>query len=115
MTILRRVENWIATSNTYDVSRYVEFFNNDAVLDDPSVGKKFVGHTGIKEYFHTYFVGYRTQTKLLKLESRDTAHAYLEVEFTGTFPEGRILGTFDLTFDHHKIQFIKADLLPLAI
>lgn len=37
--------------------------------------------------------------------------AYIEVEFTGEFPEGRIGGIFDFTFKDGKIAKAKADLI----
>jgi hypothetical protein len=82
----------------------------DAVLDDPSVGSTFIGHEGIEEYFTTYFIGYQTQTKLLKLSIQGTENAYVEVAFSGNFPEGNLRGTFDFNFKDQKIAFVKADL-----
>ena len=64
------IKNWIAISNSYDTEKYLEFYLKDAILDDPSVGRKFVGHAGIKDYFESYFIEYKTQTKLKKLEIR---------------------------------------------
>ena len=39
--------------------------------------------------------------------------AYLEVEFTGEFPEGKIIGSFDFIFSNGKIASVKADLINL--
>jgi hypothetical protein len=36
---------------------------------------------------------------------------HVEVEFTGSFPEGRIGGTFDFVIRDGQIQAAKADLL----
>lgn len=102
--------DWIAVSNSYDTRKYLGKYLADAVLDDPSVGKKFIGHKGIKDYYTDYFIGYKTQTRLLKLAIQNNK-AYLEVEFTGEFPEGKIRGMFDFTFKDEKIATIKADLL----
>ena len=102
--------DWIAVSNSYDTEKYLEKYLEDAVLDDPSVGRKFVGHKGIKDYYISYFIGYKTQTKLLKLKIQNNM-AHLEVEFTGEFPEGKIEGMFDFTFRDQKIATIKADLI----
>lgn len=110
MNIETFINAWIAVSNSYDTEKYLEFYLNDAILDDPSVGRKFVGHNGIKEYFVSYFIGYKTQTELRKLEIKDNT-AYLEVEFTGDFPEGKIGGSFDFIFKNNKIEFVKADLI----
>lgn len=110
MDIETFIKDWIATSNSYNIEKYLEFYNENAVLDDPSVGKKFIGRSGIKAYFVSYFIGYKTQTELRKLETRENA-AYLEVEFTGDFPEGKIGGSFDFTFKDAKIEFVRADLI----
>lgn len=80
-------------------------------MDDPSVGRKFTGHEGIKDYFDSYFIGYKTQTELVNLIIQDDPHARPEVVFTGEFPEGKIGGTFDFTFNNGKIFFVKADLI----
>ncbi|SDG39931.1 nuclear transport factor 2 family protein [Epilithonimonas hungarica] len=110
MNIESFIKDWIAASNSYDTGKYLKFYNENAVLDDPSVGRKFIGHSGIKEYFESYFIGYQTQTELRKLEIKDNS-AFLEVEFTGDFPEGKIGGSFNFIFKNDKIEFLKADLI----
>jgi hypothetical protein len=102
--------DWIAVSNSYNTKQYLEKFLADAVLDDPSVGRKFVGHKGIGEYYSDYFIGYKTQIKLIKLAVQNKK-ARLEVEFTGDFPEGKLGGTFDFTFKDEKIATVKANLI----
>jgi ketosteroid isomerase-like protein len=102
--------DWIAISNSYNTEKYLEKYLDDAVLDDPSVGRKFIGHKGIREYYESYFIGYKTQTKLVKLDIQDNT-AHMEVEFTGEFPEGQIGGIFDFTFKDEKIEKVKANLL----
>ena len=104
------LQDWIAISNSFDTERYLGKFLEDAVLDDRSVGRKFVGHKGIKEYYTSYFIGYKTQTKIMELLI-DGNTAHLEVEFTGEFPEGKIGGLFDFVFRDEKIALVKADLM----
>lgn len=106
------IKDWIKVSNSYDIAKYLEFFHNDAVLDDPSVGRKFIGHEGIKDYFLSYFIGYKTQTELKKIDIIENS-AYIEVEFTGDFPERKIGGSFNFAFKEGKITFVKADLIEL--
>ncbi|WP_264565526.1 nuclear transport factor 2 family protein [Flavobacterium sp. N3904] len=101
--------NWLEVSNNYNTGNYLEKYLEDAVLDDPSVGKKFIGHKGIRAYYTSYFIGYKTQTKLVRLDIQDNS-AHMEVEFTGDFPEGKIGGVFDFTFKNQKIANVKADL-----
>jgi hypothetical protein len=101
---------WIEVSNSYNTKQYLDKYAKDAVLDDPSVGKKFVGHKGIKAYYTSYFIGYKTQTRLLKIKTGNNS-AYIEVAFTGEFPEGKIKGSFDFTFEAEKIKTVKADLI----
>jgi len=103
------IADWLRASNNFDTEKYLEMYHNDAVLDDPSVGRKFEGHPGIKNYFESYFIGFNTQTRLTDLSVvGDKVH--LEVEFTGDFPEGRIGGVFDFMFKKSKIAAVKADL-----
>lgn len=105
------IKDWIASGNSFNTKEYLNFYQSDAILDDPSVGRKFIGHKGIKEYFDSYFIGYRTQTKLVELDVIDNESAQLEVEFTGEFPEGKIGGTFDFKFKDGKISYVRADLV----
>jgi len=103
--------SWINAGNKYSTEEYLHFYLPDAVLDDLSVGRKFKGHKGVKEYFERYFIEYQTQTEKVNVIIRDDEHAHLEVAFTGNFPEGTIGGIFDLTFREGKIAFVKADLV----
>lgn len=111
MNISKFIKDWITAGNQYDTNTYLGFYQPDAVLKDPSVGNTFKAHKGIKHYFDSYFIGYQTQTRLVKLTIHDEAHAHLQVEFTGEFPEGKIGGVFDFTFREGKIAYVKADLL----
>jgi ketosteroid isomerase-like protein len=111
MNIETLINDWITASNAFDTKKYLEFYLNDAVLDDPSVGRKFIGQEGIKDYFESYFIGYNTRTELVKLKIQDEQHAHLEVKFTGDFPEGQIGGMFEFTFKDGKIETVKADLI----
>ena len=104
------IKEFIAVSNAYDTKSYLEKWHTDAVLDDPSVGQVFKGHQGIKRYFESYFIGYKTQTRLVSLKVISENEAHIEVEFTGDFPEGKIGGIFDFTFKKGKIAAAKADL-----
>lgn len=110
MDIAAFIEDWIAVSNAFDTEKYLTKYKADAVLDDPSVGRKFIGHEGIRDYFTSYFIGYKTQTRLVKLNINHN-EAYLEVEFRGTFPEGKIGGVFNFVFDKGKIAEAKANLI----
>lgn len=105
------IAEWIAATNTHDSAAYLAFFTEDAVLDDPSVGDVFEGRTRINEYFQSYFIGYDTQTRLVSTEPRE-GYLHVEVEFTGSFPERRIGGIFDVTLTPERlIQHVRADLL----
>ena len=104
------IKKLIEAGNAYDTATYLSLYHESAILDDPSVGRKFAGHQGIREYFESYFIGYKTQTALKKLEYSDE-DAHLEVQFTGDFPEGVVMGTFDFKFVNGKIAAAKADLI----
>lgn len=111
MNIETFIKNWIAASNSFDIEKYLSFYLPEAILDDPSVGRKFEEHKGIKQYYDSYFIGYNTHTELVKLNVIDEENAHLEVQFTGDFPEGKIGGTFDFKFREGKIAFVRADLI----
>lgn len=111
MDIKAFIQDWLVVSNAYDTKNYLERWHKDAVLDDPSVGQVFKGHSGIKKYFESYFIGYKTQTRLVKLDIIADNEAHIEVEFTGEFPEGKIIGIFGFNFEDGKIISAKADLI----
>jgi len=111
MQIEKFIEEWISVGNSYNTEKYLEFYLPNSVLDDLSVGRKFTGKDGIKEYFESYFIGYQTQTRKIDLSIKGDDHAHLEVEFTGEFPEGKVRGIFDFTFESGKISFLSADLI----
>lgn len=111
MDIKSFIQDWLAVSNAYDTKNYLEKWDQEAVLDDPSVGQVFKGHSGIKKYFESYFIGYKTQTRLINLKILAKDEAHIEVEFTGEFPGNKIGGMFDFTFKEGKIAKAKADLI----
>ena len=103
------VDAFISATNGYDVEEALRLFTSNAVIDDPSTGKRFDGHPGIREYVERFFVGYQTVTKVLSVKSLDASHVRVRVEFTGDF--GHEIGRLDLTFDPSGlIARIDADL-----
>ncbi|TKC62334.1 nuclear transport factor 2 family protein [Pedobacter hiemivivus] len=110
MNITSFISEWIRLSNAFDTEAYLKKYSEDAILDDPSVGRKFIGHEGVRDYFTSYFIGYKTKSRLVKLDIHEN-QAHMEVEFTGSFPEGKIGGTFDITFKDGKIAAVIADLM----
>ncbi|RZJ72548.1 nuclear transport factor 2 family protein [Flavobacterium sp.] len=104
------IKELIEAANAFDTDGFLEKFHLDAVLDDPSVGQKFVGHQGIRTYFTNYFIGYNTQTNIVKFKKTGENTAHLEVWFTGNFPGGEVGGEFDFEFGDSKIISLKADL-----
>ena len=111
MNIQSFINEWIAASNAFDTEKYLGFYLPDAILDDPSVGRKFVGHSGIKKYFDNYFISYNTHTRQVSVTIIDEENIHLEVAFTGDFPEGKMGGTFDFRLKNGLIASAKADLI----
>lgn len=105
------INDWIKASNSFDSNYYLSFYLNEAMLDDLSVGRKFMGHKGIGNYFDSYFINYNTSTEIMNVVILDESRANLEVKFTGDFPEGEIGGTFEITFKNNKISYLIADLI----
>jgi hypothetical protein len=111
MEIEQFIQSWLNASNAYDIESYIKHYHHNAILDDPSVGKVFKGHSGIRNYFESYFIGYQTQTELSSLKILNKNQLFLDVRFSGEFPEGTINGVFDITLKNNKIEFIKANLI----
>lgn len=105
----RVAEALIAATNAFDVESAVRLFTPDAVIDDPSTGHRFVGHSGVRDYVQRYFVGYHTVTRLLSVKRIDDQRAHVRVDFTGDF--GHEIGLLDIAIDTGgRIVRIDADL-----
>ena len=103
------VENFIRTTNAFDVDGALSLFAVDAVIDDVSVGDAFVGTEGVRRYLERYFVGYKTHSELLSLESPDEFNAVVRLDFTGDF--GHEIGILKIALDAKGlIARIDADL-----
>jgi hypothetical protein len=86
VNLLRQIaEGLIAATNAFDVDGALRLFSRDAVIDDPSTGLSFNGHSGIRTYIERYFIGYQTVTRLLTLDVLDNEHCRIRVDFTGSF------------------------------
>ena len=79
------IQQFIEATNQFDVKTALTLFAKDAVIDDVSVGQKFKNKAGVQKYLDTYFVGYKTKTKLESLKLVDKTHAIAQVDFTGDF------------------------------
>ncbi|HMJ46441.1 MAG TPA: hypothetical protein VK498_03885 [Ferruginibacter sp.] len=89
MNIETSISDWINTSNAFGQKKYLEFYLGNAVLDDPSVGRKFIGHDSIKDYFVSYFIGYNTRTELLKLKFKTNITLIWKCNLQVIFPKER--------------------------
>lgn len=102
-------DSLIAATNALDAERALPLFTPDAVIDDPSTGHRFDGHTGIRDYIERYFIGYQTVTRFLSIKSLGHNRACVRVDFTGDF--GHEIGLLDLSLDEGGlIVRIDADL-----
>lgn len=103
------VENFIRTTNAFDVDGAISLFAVDAVIDDVSVGDAFIGTEGVRRYLERFFVGYNTHSKLLSLESPDEFKAVVRLDFTGDF--GHEIGSLKIAANSAGlIERIDADL-----
>ncbi len=103
------VENFIRTTNAFDVDGALALFAVDAVIDDVSVGDAFVGTEGVRRYLERFFVGYNTHSELLSLENLDDFNAVVRLDFTGDF--GHEIGTLKIAANSAGlIERIDADL-----
>ena len=83
--IKKIIKQFIKASNAFDVEAALMLFAGNAVIDDVSVGDKFKNTEGVRNYLETFFVGYKTVTKLESIEVLDNRNAKAQVDFTGTF------------------------------
>jgi len=97
----KAVDAFIAATNSYDVERVLVLFTPDAVIDDPSTGHCFDGHVGIRNYIEQFFIGYRTVTRFLSIESLGHNQARVRVDFKGNF--GHEIGWLDMSVNTEGI------------
>ena len=103
------VQKLIALANKFDVDAVQTLFARNAVIDDVSVGTKYKNETGVRRYFDTYFVGYKTVTKLDSINIVDPDYAEVKVDFRGNF--GHEKGRLNITINKEGlISKIDADL-----
>lgn len=93
----KTINQFIAAANAFDVDAALTLFAADAVIDDVSVGKAFKNIAGVRDYLETFFVGYKTVTKLVSVEMADKLNANAKVDFTGNF--GHETGHLNFTFN----------------
>ncbi len=91
------IQQFIKATNAFDVEVALALFTANAVIDDVSVGEKFKGTKGVRNYLEKFFAGYKTKTKLVFLEMPNELHANAKVDFTGDF--GHETGVLNFTFD----------------
>jgi len=102
----KAADAFIAATNSYDMERVLALFTQDAVIDDPSTGHRFDGHTGIRDYIEQYFIGYHTVTRFLSMESLGDNRARVRVDFTGDF--GHEIGLLTMSINTEGI-FVRID------
>lgn len=91
------IKQFIENANLFDVDSALELFAENAVIDDESVGRKFVNKKGVRDYLETFFVGYNTKTQLDLFEITDDFNASIKVDFTGDF--GHEKGGLNFSFN----------------
>jgi len=96
-TIEETIRQFIDAANDFNVDKALGFFAQNAVIDDESVGDKFQNTAGVRKYLETFFVGYRTVTKVESIEVIDPEHAKVKVDFTGNF--GHETGGLNVTLN----------------
>ena len=98
----------LAATNAFDTDTAVALFAQDAVIDDPSTGERFIGQQGVRDYVERFFVGYHTVSVLLSVRHLEDGRARARIDFTGDF--GHEIGRLDLTVADGLITRIDADL-----
>lgn len=94
----KQIKQFIDAANAFDVEAALNLFADKAIIDDVSVGEKFVGKSGVRSYLETFFVGYKTRTRLESFEIIDSFNTKSKVDFTGKF--GHEKGGLDFAFDN---------------
>lgn len=91
------IQQFVRAMNAYDVEAALALFAPNAVIDDVSVGEKFINTAGVRTYLENFFVGYHTVSKLESVEVSDDRHAKAQLDFTGDF--GHETGALNVTIN----------------
>ena len=97
----KRIEEFVETINIFDIEQTLQLFAENAIIDDVSVGEKFIGKSGVQKYLNTYFVGYNTNTILENIETVNGLNIKAKVDFKGNF--GHEKGGLDFTFNNEGL------------
>ena len=97
LDIERTIKEFIKSANDFDVEAILTLFTADALIDDVSVGEKFKDTKGVRKYLETFFVGYKTVTRLENIEVFHDRNAQAQVDFTGNF--GHETGSLKFTLN----------------
>ena len=95
------IQQFIDTANQFDVKQALTLFAKDAIIDDVSVGQKFKNKAGVQKYLETYFVAYKTKTRLETLKFVNEYQAIAQVDFTGDF--GHETGALKFNFNEEGL------------
>jgi hypothetical protein len=103
------VENFIKTTNAFDIDSALSLFASETVIDNVSDGDAFEGREGVRRYLERFFVGYNTRSRLLSIENLDDFNAIVRLDFTGDF--GHEIGVLKIAINSAGlIERIDADL-----
>ncbi len=97
LLIEKIIQQFIKSTNEFDVKAALSLFAHGAVIDDVSVGEKFKNTAGVRKYVTKFFVGYHTVTKLESLKVINDRNAKAQVDFTGDF--GHETGSLNVTIN----------------
>lgn len=106
MDIQKFIEDWLTASNSFKIENYIEFYDNEAILEDSTLGETFTGRSGITHYFESYFIGYGTKTTIQKVQINDNSNVHIDALFDGESFKG-LNGVFELNFENGKIKRAK--------
>ena len=101
--------DWIESGNEYNTEKYISYFDDNAVINEHAIGIKIKGKKAIKDYFETYFIGYKTHTTITKLSVEDDYHTSINIRFVGDFPQKELDGWFNITFNQANDRIVFAD------
>lgn len=101
LNIKQIIKQFIKATNAFDVETALKLFSDKVVIDDVSVGEKFKGLKGVRNYLETFFVGYKTVSKLESVDVIDKRNALAQIDFTGNF--GHETGGLKFTFNEEGL------------
>ncbi|WP_273706025.1 GyrI-like domain-containing protein [Leuconostoc mesenteroides] len=95
------ISRFIHFLNLGNTKTFANFFSENAIIEDSSIGKTFESKPQLIDYVDTYFKNYHTKTKIMKAQLIDEHKVTIHAHFSGDF--GDEDGIMEISLDSDNL------------